>query len=73
MQRAVKIVGVAVAVVAIALLAVGAMALWQGMPSEVAGEQDTTPESGEGMATVAPATLTPFPPSVTSPDFCPYL
>jgi hypothetical protein len=34
MQRTVRLVGVAVAVVAIVVLAAGAMALWQGRPSE---------------------------------------
>jgi|GEM_PF-6127990 len=71
MQRAVKVVGVAVAVVAIALLAVGAMALWQGTPSDVAGEQDVAPESGEDTPTFVPATSTPIPPTDTpGPTSC---
>ena len=63
MQRAVKVVGVAVAVVAIALLAVGAMALWQERPSEVGTDQDVTPESGEGTPTFVPATVTAVSPT----------
>jgi formylglycine-generating enzyme required for sulfatase activity len=43
MQRTFKLAGVAVAVVVIALLAVGAMAYWQGRLPDVAGEQDVAP------------------------------
>jgi uncharacterized protein (DUF2267 family) len=51
MQRTVKLAGVAVAVVVIALLAAGAMALWQERPPEIADEQDVTPEFTETAVT----------------------
>jgi hypothetical protein len=65
LQRTFKLAGVAVAVVVIALLAVGAMAYWQGRPPDVAGEQDVTPESGEGTPTLVPPSSTPSPPTTT--------
>jgi formylglycine-generating enzyme required for sulfatase activity len=59
MQRTVKLVGVAVAVVAIALLAVGVAALWQGRPQDVAVEEEVTPELSEGVPTLVPPTPVP--------------
>ena len=59
MQRTVKLVGVAAVVVVIAVLAGGAMALWQGRQSEIAIEQDVTPEVSEPTPTLVPPTPVP--------------
>jgi hypothetical protein len=59
MQRIVKVAGVGVAVVAIVLLAVGAMALWQGRPPDTVDEQEVTPGLTESAPTLVPPTSAP--------------
>lgn len=63
MQRAARLVGVAVAVVLIALVAVGAIALWQGRPPETVDEQEVVPEFTQSVPTSVPATRTSVPPT----------